>query len=161
MELEDRLEWGTTYEVGKFYDRAGADDWYYFVYGQLYGKQSGLPKNEIASKACGAGIYGDVAVIRSSPMGNEGYPEEFTKNQLCSTLEFYKTKDSRAVYGAREGSRLMRMFGMNPMERLQTTRKGGFDKAEAAWELQKNVDARNVQKIVEKHGMLNVHTGYF
>lgn len=87
-ELKDRLRWGTTYDVGELYDRSGADDWYYFVYGQVDGKQKHLPKNEIASKACGVEIYGDVAIVRSSLVGSEDYPEEFTKNQLCGTLEF-------------------------------------------------------------------------
>ena len=150
-ELKDRLGWGTTYEFGEFYDRSGADDWYYFVYGQVDGKQKHLPRNEIASKACGAEIYGDVAIIRSSPVGNEDYSEEFTKNQLCSTLEFYKTKDSRVVFGAREKSRMMRMYGINPTGGPQTTHKDGFDKAEAAGDL---------QKMAEKLGFLNVTAGY-
>lgn len=151
-ELKGRLGWGTTYEVGEFYDRSEADDWYYFVYGQIDGKQKNLPKNEIASKACGAEIYGDVAIIRSSPVGNEDYPEEFTKNQLCSTLEFYKTKDSRVVFGAREKSRMLRMYGISPTERPQATRKEDLYKAAAA---------RELQKIGEKHGFLNVTAGYF
>ena len=150
-ELKDRLGWDTTYKVGEFYDRSGADDWYYFVYGQVDGKQKHLPRNEIASKACWAEIYGDVAIIRSSPVGNEDYPEEFTKNQLCSTLELYKRKDSRVVFGAREKSRMMRMYGINPTGRPQTTHKDGFDKAEAAGDL---------QKMAEKLGFLNVTTGY-
>ncbi|KAI4087299.1 MAG: hypothetical protein L6R37_008334, partial [Teloschistes peruensis] len=68
-ELKTRLKWSSVYEAGKFYDHQGADSWYYYVYGQSKGKSEGKQKNEAVSKACGCGVYGDAAVIRSGPGG--------------------------------------------------------------------------------------------
>ena len=71
-ELKRELNWTSVSEVGRFYDHTGDDRWYYFVYGQedaWQGKEPTLPKNELASKACGRDLWGDVVVIRSGPMG--------------------------------------------------------------------------------------------
>lgn len=123
-ELMKKLKWTSAKEVGRFYDHTGDDRWYYFVYGQEDAWQGPevptLPKNELASKACARDMWGDVVVIRSGPMG-QNIEEQFSKADLARTLEFHKTRDSRAIYEDREGSRMGRNlhFGsegpMDPM----------------------------------------------
>lgn len=111
-ELKRRLGWTSATEVGKFYDHAGADTWYYFVYGQLRGKKEGKTQNEVASRACGRAQYGDVAIIRSGPAGFDT-PETFTKSALVKALEFYKTHDSSTVFAERERNRMGKKTGLD------------------------------------------------
>ena len=109
-ELKSKLKWTSASEVGKFYSHTGDDRWYYFVYGQedaWEGKEPTLPKNELATKACGRDLWGDVVVIRSGPMGQD-LEEQFSKADLARTLGYYKTKDSRAIFEEREGTRMGR-----------------------------------------------------
>ncbi|KAL8916168.1 MAG: hypothetical protein Q9208_008669 [Pyrenodesmia sp. 3 TL-2023] len=111
-ELKRRLGWKSASEVGKFYDHAGADTWYYFVYGQLNGKREGWAQNEVASRACGRALYGDVAIIRSGPAGFDT-PETFTKSAMVKALEFYKTHQSSTVFAERERSRMGKTTGLD------------------------------------------------
>jgi hypothetical protein len=109
-ELERRLGWTETTEVGKFYDHKGSDTWYYWVYGPHSSslRANTAPLNEVASLCCYETVYGDVAVIRSGPLDSV-VPEEFTKADLVKTLEFYRTRDFRLVFSAREKSRNLRI----------------------------------------------------
>lgn len=101
-------------EVGKFYDHAGSDQWYYFVYGD-----GGSPdargsrlRNELSDLVCYQAVYGDIAVIRSGPADGV-YPEEFTHGELCRAVEYYKHEDRASVFAQREKSRMMRRWGIN------------------------------------------------
>lgn len=78
--------------MGTFYDHLGTETWWYFVYGQLTGEEDGKPKNEIASRACGKDIWGDVAVVRHFAVANPA--EMFTGRILCETLEWLRIMDS-------------------------------------------------------------------
>ena len=111
-ELKTRLGWTSASEVGKFYDHLGTDTWYYYVYGQRKGAAEGKPKNEIASRACGKEIYGDVAVIRSGP-GGEDTPELFASWVLRKALEYYDGRNSGKVFAERESSRIGRKMGVD------------------------------------------------
>ncbi|KAL8657515.1 MAG: hypothetical protein Q9226_001829 [Calogaya cf. arnoldii] len=111
-ELKRRLGWTSATEIGKFYDHAGTNTWYYFVYGQLKGKREGKARNEVASRACGRPQYGDVAIIKSGPAGFDT-PETFTKSILVKALEFYKTHTSSTVFAERERSRMVKKTGLD------------------------------------------------
>ena len=111
-ELRTRLGWTSAFESGNFYDHLGTNTWYYFVYGQIDGEREGKPKNEIASKACGRDIWGDVAVVRSGPVGVNP-PENFSCGVLCKTLQWLQDRDSRDVFAEREKQRAMRSMGFS------------------------------------------------
>ncbi|KAI4093873.1 MAG: hypothetical protein LQ344_002612 [Seirophora lacunosa] len=110
-ELKRRLGWSGASEVGKFYDHAGSDTWYYFVYGQHGGKAKGKAKNEVANMVCGE-THGDVAIIRSGPAGFDT-PETFTKSALVNALKFYKTLSRDAVFSERERNRFAKRTGFD------------------------------------------------
>ena len=114
-ELKDRLGWKSGGEIGKFYDHLGTDQWYYYVYGQASAKAEGKPANELASKACSRKIWGDVAVIRSGPVGNAA-PEMFTSGSLCKTLKWLEDRDCSVIFSEREQSRAMRSMGFSSDE---------------------------------------------
>lgn len=118
-ELKDRLGWKSAEEIGKFYDHLGTDQWYYYVYGQASAKAEGKPANELASKACSRKVWGDVAVIRSGPMGYDP-PVMFTSGILCKTLKWLEGRDSDAIFSEREQSRAMRSFGFSSDEIKKT-----------------------------------------
>ena len=102
--------------MGKFYDHKGSDGWYYYVYGdaRAFSDKSGAPFNEAAGLVCQKKlIYGDVAVVRSGPMGSE-YPEEFGKVELAEAVEFYRGNDREKVFRQREMSRASRNYGVDP-----------------------------------------------
>jgi hypothetical protein len=106
-ELKTRLGWAEVEEAGKFYDHKGADTWYYYAYGP--GISAGnLPKNEVASLCTGRTIFGDVAVVRSGPVGSTNYAESFSKAELVKTAEFYRTASPSGVFAERERTRFMR-----------------------------------------------------
>ena len=111
-ELRGRLGWTTAFESGNFYDHLGTNTWYYFVYGQMDGKSEGKPRNEIASQACGRDIWGDVAVVRSGPVGSKP-PEKFSSGILCKTLQWLQDKDSGDIFAEREKQRAMRSMGFS------------------------------------------------
>ncbi|KAI4277499.1 MAG: hypothetical protein LQ337_001717 [Flavoplaca oasis] len=108
-ELRTRLQWSSVHEAAKFYDHAGTDSWYYYVYGH----SDGGPKNEAVSRASHTGkdIHGDVAIIRSGPAGYDT-PETFTKTELANALEFYGTRSGRKIFNEREKNRFMAKMGM-------------------------------------------------
>lgn len=113
-ELNRRLGWTTTHEVGKFYDHKGSDTWYYYAYGPRHSSTANTSaKNEAASLCCGWIVYGDIAVIRSGPANSNNYPEEFTKAELVKTLEFYRTEDTHDVFQQREKSRMSKKLEIN------------------------------------------------
>ena len=115
-QLEKHLRWKSSIEVGKFYDHTGEDGWYYYVYGDERAfdnkkSSSGLPLNEAAGLVCHKRpVYGDVAIVRSGPVGSE-YAEEFTRTELATALEFYKTNERDQVFMLRERSRMARVTG--------------------------------------------------
>ena len=130
-ELRQKLGWkGGVGEVGKFYDHAGSDTWYYFCYGRFKDRSSRLLEggqkmivggetlllNGLASMMCGTNVYGDVAVIRSGPAGPdaEPYAEEYLREDLIETAKWYlETKPSAsAVFANREKSRYSRKMGL-------------------------------------------------
>ena len=82
------------------------------MYGLSSKQATGLPRNAIASAACGKSIFGDVALVRSGPVG-ANVPETFSKAVLVKALEYYKTKDSNKVFAEREKNRASRAFGMD------------------------------------------------
>jgi hypothetical protein len=113
-ELKRRLGWTAIAEVGKFYDQKGSDTWYYYVYGPSHSSGANTSaKNEAASLCCGRTVYGDVAIIRSGPADSNKYPEKFTKVELITTLDFYRTEDTRDIFQQREKSRVSRKLGIN------------------------------------------------
>jgi hypothetical protein len=116
-----REGWTDVIEVGKFYDHAGTDKWYYFVYGpsNAYNKNSGKPKNESASLVCYEPVYGDVIVVTSGPL-DSGWPEEIRKSDLVTTMEWHKKNDRATVFHERERSRFMRKMGLGDMDRAGT-----------------------------------------
>jgi hypothetical protein len=109
-ELKTRLGWAGVEEAGKFYDHKGADTWYYFAYGPEISVGNSSPKNEVASLCIGRTIFGDVAVVRSGPVGSNNYAESFSKAELVKTAEFYRTADPSGVFAEREMTRVMRNF---------------------------------------------------
>ena len=112
-QLENHLGWKHAYEVGKFYDHTGADNWYYYVYGDelAFNPKTGAPLNEAAGLVCHhKSIYGDVAVVRSGPMGST-YAEEFPVSELAASVRFYQTNDRGHVFAQREMSRMKKTFG--------------------------------------------------
>ena len=112
-QLERRLGWKKSIEVGKFYDHVGTDTWYYYVYGdaRAFNAKAGLPANEAASLVCyQRHVYGDVGIVRSGPMGSE-YAEEFSKADLARSVEFYRMNDKHKVFTMREKSRAIRNAG--------------------------------------------------
>ncbi|KAL8860993.1 MAG: hypothetical protein Q9178_002506 [Gyalolechia marmorata] len=111
-EIKSRLKWSSIFDAGKFYDHAGADGWYYYVYGQWDGKARGMRKNEAISKACGSDVYGDAVVVRSGPEGRQ-IPENFTSTALGKTLTFYESNSTRKVFAEREKSRVSRKMGID------------------------------------------------
>lgn len=124
QELSRRLgtAWTSIQQVGKFYDQAGSDTWYYFVYGpeQTRAKSSRLPKNEIASNCIAqplsvfqlGPVYGDVAIIRSSQSQENGYPETFSKLAVVKDIKFNVENGPVGTFNEREKSRVMRMYGL-------------------------------------------------
>ncbi|RDL38907.1 uncharacterized protein BP5553_03247 [Venustampulla echinocandica] len=116
-ELKQRLGWKRAALEGKLYDHIGSDTWYYFAYGpELSATEStAMPENEVASRCIGRTIHGDIAVIRSGPVGPTNYAETFTKAELAKTAEFYKTVMPDTVFVEREQSRAMRKFGFPGM----------------------------------------------
>ncbi|MCJ1249220.1 hypothetical protein MMC30_006443 [Trapelia coarctata] len=112
-ELTARLGWDSAVEVGKFYDHAGSDGWYYFVYGEggSAGEKGRRLRNELSDLLCYQVVYGDITVVRSGPADGV-YPEEFTHGELCKAVEFYKNEDRASVFAQRERSRMMRKWGM-------------------------------------------------
>jgi hypothetical protein len=123
QELSRRLgtAWTSIQQVGKFYDQAGSDTWYYFVYGpeQTRAKSSRLPKNEIASNCIAQPIdrlfqqgpvYGDVAIIRSGPSRENDFPETFSKLAVVKDIKFNLENGPVATFNEREGSKVMRSF---------------------------------------------------
>lgn len=113
-ELQRRLGWENVGEVAKFYDHQGSDTWYYYTYGSL-AENKNLPKNELISRADTHDVFGDVAVVRSGPVGYE-YSTKYTKSQLVKTLQFYEHNDPALVFGTREESRAWRHFQAKPWE---------------------------------------------
>lgn len=102
--------------MGKFYDHLGSDGWYYYVYGdaRAFKGGAGLPPNEVARLVChGKGVYGDVGIVRSGPVGSR-YAEEFSATELAKAVEFYRTNDKDAVFAQREMSRMARIYGGGP-----------------------------------------------
>ena len=113
-------------EVGKFYDHAGHDNWYYFCYGvartklrlaSLKAKSKEQPKgplyNGIVSLATGADVFGDVAVVRSGPVGLGGYDEEFKKEELVQTVDWCaRGRDGERIFIMRQRSRFFRDMGL-------------------------------------------------
>jgi len=112
-ELTARLGWESAMEVGKFYDHAGSDEWYYFVYGNggSAGEMGSRLRNELSDLVCYQVVYGDIAVVRSGP-ADGGYSEEFTHSELYKAVEFYKDEDRASVFAQREKARMMRAWGM-------------------------------------------------
>ena len=110
-ELRERLHWSQPYEVGKFYDHAGSEDWYYFVYGDLSHPTNNQRKNSLASRACGKDVFGDVVILRSGPDDAE-YAEAFSKATLAKTLDWYEGQNSNSVFALREKRRLGKKMGM-------------------------------------------------
>ena len=142
-QLEKHLGWAHATEVGKFYDHdSGSDEWYYYIYGDSRAfiqptsnsnksqQQSAstrtppLPLNEAASWVCEQKttktkkkeknkIYGDIAIIRSGPMGSS-YAETFTKRSVADAVAFYRTNenDVSTVFAQREMSRAKRKYGL-------------------------------------------------
>ena len=112
-QLEKHLGWKQSIEVGKFYDHAGSDGWYYYVYGdaRAFNPKSGLPVNEAAGLVCHQKqIYGDIGIVRSGPLGSS-YAEEFSKSELDKAVKFYKSNDKDGVFAQREMSRAKRNYG--------------------------------------------------
>lgn len=136
-ELARRLgiDWSQVQEIGKFYNQAGADTWYftfsilyhlsyslsryYFIYGpnQARAKSSGLPKNEIASSCIAqvsqqfqlGPVYGDVAIIRSAPSHYmDVCPETFTRLAVVKDIRFNMVNDAPTVSQGREMSRAVK-----------------------------------------------------
>ena len=135
QELKARLGWKGAVEVGKFYDHKGTDSWYYYVYGEsgLSKKdQATKPKNELANLLCYAPVFGDIAVIRSGP-GGDDIPETFTKEELTEAVEFHKTNKRADIFQQREYSRIMRRSGvgngngMPPHVYVNATAGGGWN----------------------------------
>ena len=116
-ELKATLGWKHTgTEVGKFYDHRGEDGWYYFAYGEVTcfsaKESSSKTHNEVAGLFCHSKpVYGDIAVLRSGPVGSE-YEESFTRKALADSIAFCKTIDPKTVFHERERNRTMKMFGM-------------------------------------------------
>ena len=119
-QLIAREGWSGVIEVGKFYDHAGCDQWYYYVYGptRAFDKRSGKPKNEVASLVCYQLVYGDVVVVTSGPMGSN-WPVEIKKEDLVKTMEWYKGSDvdREKVFQEREYSRAMKKMGLDGTNR--------------------------------------------
>lgn len=93
-ELRRRRGWQSTIgEVAKFYGHEDDDTWYYYVYGQdqTPERRAGLKLNFIAAVLTGQTLYGDVAIVRSGPVGPdaEPYDPEFTKQVLLRTFDWY------------------------------------------------------------------------
>jgi hypothetical protein len=106
QELSRRLgaAWKENQEIGRFYNKAGSDTWYYSIYApnQPKARTLGLPKNEFASNFTGpsqdrtqrAPIYGDVAIVRSAPSQYRSVcPETFTKTALVKDIGFNLEND--------------------------------------------------------------------
>lgn len=119
-ELSRRLgaAWTQVQEIGKFYNQAGSDTWYYYVYGpnQVRAKSLGLPKNEIASGSVVqtllsfqlGPVHGDVAIIRSAPSQYMNVcPQSFTKLAVVRDLRFNMVNDATRIFQEREMSREM------------------------------------------------------
>lgn len=103
-------------EVAKFYGHEGDDNWYYYVYGQdqTPERRVGLKLNFIAAVLTGQTLYGDVAIVRSGPLG-EKYDPEFTKQCLLQTFDWYLSitgPDAKPqhwrIFCEREASRALR-----------------------------------------------------
>jgi hypothetical protein len=112
-QLTSTLSWTRATEVGKFYDHLGSDSWYYYVYGNSGAPPKNVPKNPnpFSKLVCYGDVYGDLAVVRSGPMGAV-YEELFGKEELVGALEWYKGRDHKTVFGQREMSRMMGQMGM-------------------------------------------------
>ena len=76
-------------------------------------------KNQVASLVCYEETYGDVAVVCSGPLESQ-WPEEFLADELNATLAYYKTEDSRKIFGQREQSRFLRKMGLGPIPGMAT-----------------------------------------
>ena len=108
-ELQRRLGWKEVSEGGKFYTyNEDINQWYFFVY---HSDNTDLPQNEIVSRCTGKMVYGDAAIIRSSPVGFNDYQETFSRGELLKTLAFYRDNNPRFVFEQREMYRLVsRLF---------------------------------------------------
>lgn len=96
---------GQTMEVGKFYDHKGTDQWYYYVYGAADAyTNTKLPLNKVGSLISYETVYGDIAVVRSGPVGAK-YDENIKLKDLKAAIEFHKTHDRSHVFAEREKSR--------------------------------------------------------
>ncbi|MCJ1360304.1 MAG: hypothetical protein MMC33_010309 [Icmadophila ericetorum] len=124
--LKGRLGWKRPYVIGKFFDHRGSDDWFYTCYAEststLFSNPyvstpptASIPGNTIASLICDILAPGDVAVVRVAPF-NERVRLEFTKNELCKTLEWYVGKKAKDVRLERERSWAMKIGAPLPLD---------------------------------------------
>lgn len=137
-ELRRKRGWNSSIgEVAKFYGHEGEDTWYYFVYGQNQSpeRRGGLKLNFIAAVLTGQTLYGDVAVVRSGPVGPdaERYDPEFTKHELLQTFDWYLSitgPDAKPqhwrIFCEREASRALRKMTFPGIE-------VGYDPADMAF----------------------------
>lgn len=119
-------QWGIG-EVAKFYGHEGADTWYYYVYGQDQTPEprAGQKLNFIAAVLTGQTLYGDVAIVRSGPVGPdaEKYDPDFTKQGLLQTFDWYLSitgPDAKPqhwrIFCEREASRALRKMTFPVMD---------------------------------------------
>jgi hypothetical protein len=111
-ELKERLGWTTVGEAGKFYSHQDVDTWYYYAYSASTSGNSALPKNEIGSRCIGRAVFGDIAVVRSGPVGSK-HADSFSKMDLVKTAKFYRTAVPDEVFAKRERSRFFRNEGIS------------------------------------------------
>lgn len=119
-ELGSRLgsAWAQVQKLGKFYNQAGGDTWYYHIYGpnQTRARLLGLPKNEIASTCIAqtgnyqrGPVYGDVAIVRSAPgQYSNTFPETFSRLAVVKDIKFNMEHDPATILQEREHSRAMK-----------------------------------------------------
>src|SRR5277367_5405218 len=102
-----------TAEVGKFYDDKGTDQWYYYVYGAADAfKNKRLPRNEVGSLISYHPVYGDIAVVRSGPLGAK-FDVKIKLPELAAAVEFHKTNNRATIFTEREMSRFTGKMGVN------------------------------------------------
>ncbi|KAJ5115985.1 hypothetical protein N7456_000333 [Penicillium angulare] len=111
-ELKERLSWAEANEGGKFYSHdKSVHRWYYYLYNFA---DKNKTQNEIASRCTGRTIYGDVAVVRSSPVGFNDYAKRFSRGELLRTLDFYRHNNPCSEFAERERTRCSIDIGLGP-----------------------------------------------
>jgi hypothetical protein len=127
-ELAKVLGWTSgVSEVGKFYDDKGTDKWYYYIYGAAdayTNKKSKLPRNDVGSLVTYEPVFGDIAVVRSGPLGND-FNVTITSTELAAAVEFHKTHDRGEVFTEREYSRMMGKMNMTGNSGMYMNFAGG------------------------------------